>query len=389
MHTYEALSDGLFLGHGSAFAPPIKRPSPPTLHPLTPNQRELLSLITAGNEPGYVSLRLPIPKHISPSIDLIQHAWRAVASHNSALRARFVRWSGDWKLRIPREIANIEFHGGNDNPPDHEQPATLVVRLTSEGLSAFIRIHRALIDDHSLPLICKDFSSFLNGVALDRRSEFEDFIDRTVDRDANAAKLYWRTQAMDAALAPIHGISIEPSPLSKFISAQLPKEETTKLLDFATSCHESIQTVLYAAWATTLASHTESGSSSVTFAVTGRNTLNDYDFVGLGDQVYPLVVRTDGGQPIKDMIKDVAVSNATAARHAFIGYKSILEQFVEPEGPTFFTIRVNHDGSPLEVSTKQSVAQFLTSIACAPLLQPLLPRGRSGYLGSNRGAHSS
>lgn len=320
--------------------------------PLTPAQEELLCLINTHNQSPYVSFRLPIPEHLSPSIDLIRHAWRAVASHNPNLRARLDRSSGQWKLHISRHIPDIESPSpAATRQTDHSRSARLTVSLSDGRLWAWIEVHRALIDDQSLPLICDDFESFLHGVALSQHTDFESFIDRTAKRDQNAAKLYWRAQPFDIATAPIHGFPTRITTLSSYAVNSLSKEETLRVHEFAAACQEPIHSVLYAAWAATLASHTESGTNLITFAVTGRHTSLDRNehLVGPGDQIYPLVVDTNPAQLLTDMIKSIASADRNAAKYAFIGYNAILDQLVEPEGPTLVAIRTNRQGYPLEV----------------------------------------
>ena len=215
----------------------------------------------------------------------------------------------------------------------------------------WIEVHRALIDDHSLPLICDDFESFLNGVALSRHTDFESFIDRTATRDQNAAKLYWRAQRVDVATAPIHGFLTRITTLSSYAVNSLSEQETLRVHEFSVACQAPLHSVLYAAWAVTLANHTESATSLVTFAVTGRHTSHNRDenLVGPGDQIYPLVVDTNPVQSLTNMVKNIASADESAAKHAFIGYSAILEQSIEPEGPTLVAIRMNPKGYPLEV----------------------------------------
>ena len=319
---------------------------------MTPAQEELISLINAYKEPAYLSFRLPILEHVFPSIDLIRHAWRAVASHNPNLRARLDLSSGQWKLHVSRHIANIEFSRPVAAPQiHHSRSARLLINLSEGRLWAWIEVHRALIDDHSLPLICDDFESFLNGVALGRHTDFESFIDRTATRDQNAAKLYWRAQRVDIATAPIHGLLTRITTLSSYAVNSLSEEETLRVHEFSVACQATLHSVLYAAWAVTPANHTESATSLVTFAVTGRHTSHDRDgnLVALGDQIYPLVVDTNPVQSLTNMVKNIASADESAVKHAFIGYSAILEQFIEPEGPTLVAIRMNPKGYPLEV----------------------------------------
>ena len=355
MHTRPGL-DGSVSSFGgvtkSTFKEPLAKISGTEL-PLTPGQEELISLIIARNEPAYLSFGLPIPERISPSIDLVRHTWRAVASHNPNLRAWLDLSSGQWKLRISRNIPDIElFNPAAASQIDHSRAARLTVSLSEGRVCAWIEVHRALIDDQSLPLIYDDFESFLSGLALSPHIDFERFIIRTALRDQNAAKLYWRAQPVDIATAPIHGFPTRATTLSSYAVNSLSEEETLRVHEFSAACHESIHSVLYAAWAATLASHTESGTNLVTFAVTGRHTSYDQDeqLVGPGDQIYPLVVDTNPVQPLTNMIKSIASANENAAKHAFIGYNAILEQSLEPEGPTLVAIRMNPRGYPLEVS---------------------------------------
>lgn len=356
MHTRPELAEGSTERFGETSKSSSKGLSVDTSGPglpLTPTQEELISLIDIHNETRYVSFRIPISEHISPSLDLIQHAWRAVASHNPALRARLALSSGKWKLHISRKIPNIEFYDPNAEPQvDHTHSARLTARLSGGKLSAWMTIHRAHIDDQSLPLIRDDFESFLNGLAFVRHPDFESFIDRTATRDQNAARLYWRAQSVDVITTPIHGFPAKTTTLSSYADSRLSKEDTRWMYAFAAACHGPIQSVLYAAWAATLATHTETASNVVTFAVTGRHLAHDQDhrLVGPGDQIYPLVIDIHLAQSLTDMIQSITAADKRAAKYAFIGYNAILEQLVEPEGPTLVSVRTNNKSQPLEVS---------------------------------------
>src|ERR1051326_1002612 len=56
--------------------------------PLTLIQNDLLSKISSLNAPERISFDIPLPDHPLLSLDYIQHAWQAIASHNPVLRTR-------------------------------------------------------------------------------------------------------------------------------------------------------------------------------------------------------------------------------------------------------------------------------------------------------------
>ena len=355
MDLIDGTSKGKPFYHGRASIPLLKDRSSDILEsslPLTPIQREIISQINLRNESSYTSFTIPLPQDLSINADLLQHAWKAVASHNPILRTRVESSSSAFRQCTMRHILPIQFLNQEEEADSTRSDiACMIIALFNGKISASIRIHRALIDSLSLLFINRDFESFFNGVALERSVDLEKFICRTISRDENAAKLFWQAQLAGKAMAPIHGFPVESAKLSSQVSAVFGREETSKIGQFAASCGEFVQNVFYGAWAATLSAHTEAANRLATFAVIGRDTSHHESghLTGPVDQIYPLTVDVMPKQSLKHFLRSIAQNESHMSRFAFIGYDAILEQAVELSGLTLVTVRTHWNEKFAEV----------------------------------------
>jgi hypothetical protein len=325
--------------------------------PLTPIQEEILSSILSKNEPISTSFAIPLPMNSPPSLDLIQYAWQAVASHNEVLRTQLEisdnnHFSSSNRQRVMRNIPSIQFQKSSTSSFPLRSTARLVVDTVDGKISASVHINRALVDDPSVLLIRKDFESFFDGLAFERRPSLEDFIGHTISKDINAAKLFWRVKLSAVQTAPIHGFPVDEKPLSLNVTRGMGQNEKKLLQDFATLSKTSAQSVLYAAWACTLAVHTEAGNNRVVFSAVGRasSSTENSSVVGPCNQTYPLVVDILPDQAVEDLVRHIHRANTEASNYAFIGYKSILDQASMPLEQTLVNVTLNEEGVVAEVS---------------------------------------
>lgn len=327
--------------------------------PLTPVQEQLVSMILSRKEPEYTSFGISLPEHASLSFDLIRHAWRAVASHNAVLRTR-LEIRGDRKVSVGgrqcvlRHIPDVQFCQRMTLSYSGHETARLVVDTSDNSMQASVWIHRALIDDSSVPLLCKDFDLFFSSIAFSHHASLEKFIQRVISRDRNAAKLFWRAQLAGISSAPIHGLPTETKALLSNVTGVMGKTKTDMLQNFAASANVSVPSVFYTAWASTLAVHTEAGNNRVTFSVFGRDPSSPHNLnvTGPCDQTYPLVISILPDQSAKDLASGIAQADKEASSHAFIGYRSILDQAPESLQQTLVHVRSSRKSFAVEVSTE-------------------------------------
>ena len=316
--------------------------------PLTPIQEQYISRIVQAKHPEFVSFKIPLPEHTTISLDLIQYAWRAVASHNEVLRTGLVlpgqpKATTGTKQRIFKYIPSVQFCQTLAVPDSKNGAAQMFVDTSTRSVSASIRIHLGLIDSSSIRMIREDFKCFFTSQAFSTHPSLEKFIKRTISRDANAAKLYWRAQLAGVLSAPIHGFPTEAKALSRSVRSIINDKETKMMQSFVDAARVSTQSIFYMAWASILAVHTEAGNNRVVFSVVGRDpsTPGNLRLVGPIDQTYPLVVDVLPDQSVSDFAGIITKKDEEASKYAFIGYDQILYQASQSLGDT--VVQISHN----------------------------------------------
>jgi hypothetical protein len=333
--------------------------------PLTPIQEDLISKISSLKAPERISFDLPLPDHPSLSLDYIQHAWQAIASHNPVLRTRLDvnidhSASVGGRQSVLKNILPIQFQAPPAITSPSNSAARLVISASNNGISASVFVHRALIDDSSVAFIRRDFEMFFKGVALNRHPSLERFIRRANSKDGNAAKLFWRARLAGVRSSPLHGFPSEPRELAHNVTATMDQERSDALQKFAESSDISVRSILYAAWAFTLAVHTEAGDNRVSFSVVGRNASHtgDLGVVSFSDLLYPMVVTLNPNQSVGDLALDIAKMDTEGPKYAFIGYKAILSQASKFLEQTLVHVRFDREGVDVEVSLRSNKLWF-------------------------------
>ena len=326
--------------------------------PLTPIQEELIFKIARSPDSETIEFQLYLPDRVFSSFDLIQHTWQAVASHNPVLRTQvdlsdILTSPTKGKQRILKRVSLLQlFRPMLSQQGIFHEAAQLVIRTHKGRLTAFVHLHRALIDNESIRLIRRDFELFYNGLAFDRHPRTEKFFRRTCLRDREVAKVFWNTNLEGLVSTPIHGLPSKVTAPDLWATAALSRDTSYQVQNLAARCKVPVRTVFHAAWASTLAWHTAAASNSIVFTATGRDLSMPQNrlVVGNAEQFYPLKIASTQETLISDWLNAINDSDIEASRHAFIGYDSIMSEGFASIGQTLVTIRSNEDNPTKNVS---------------------------------------
>ncbi|MEZ5230345.1 MAG: condensation domain-containing protein [Acidimicrobiales bacterium] len=367
------------------------------LLPLTPAQTGMLFETLSQSDPEvyFEQVRFDL---VGPlDLDRFRAAWQLVHEQHSMLRTVFL-WDGlDEPLQAVLSEVELDWNvvgvAGDDDAAavsdgagsPREWADQLAAQRRSTGIDLGVgpissfdllpiddqrmhviwSFHHLLLDGWSTARVVGEVLDRYEGVDADHisgASEFRPYLEWLADRDAGATEAYWRT-----LLASVdEPTTIAPggaSPGGQFvrgrIDAQLSAPESALVRAFARSQRVTVNTMVQAAWARTLARYT--GRRDVVFGVTVSGRPPDLDgaaeAVGMFLNTLPFPVSVNEGDDVDgDWLGSLQRQQLDVSHH---GHASLAEvqRFAPADGALFdsilvfenYPMRVAHEAPSVEV----------------------------------------
>jgi AMP-binding enzyme/Condensation domain len=300
---------------------------------LTPIQRDILR---ETKEPQWLIYTLVLPSETAPSLDRIQLTWQALAAHNPILRSTLVNLGAsvdDVRVVVDNQVSSLRFAEVSGYAPGSRTTtippyAVFGIRETGEP-SITLHIPRVLVDEYSLRLVQRDFAAFYGGQAFADHAPYSAYVQDVLNRDPDIARAYWN-EVLDRAHheAPLFD-TVRAGPPSNDrhrLSVSSDAELLERLVRFERRTGFERHTVLQAAWALVLAQH--QSTEYVLFATTTRDTpppmYGGKTAIGRMDVRFPISVHFRPEMSIVSLLSHIQMARHEGAKHAFIGFKTIL-----------------------------------------------------------------
>ncbi|GAA1402539.1 hypothetical protein GCM10009613_62690 [Pseudonocardia kongjuensis] len=388
---------------------------PADLLPVTPLQRGLLFHSgfddTAGVDVYTTQTELEIDGPVDP--ERMRAALGAVLDAQPQLRAGF-RLLGDGRhvavvppgVDVPLRV--VDLSGRDPGPAEAEagrQVATdrldrfdparpplvrlLLVRFAADRWRLAVTTHHVLLDGWSAPLFMRAVLAAYAGDPLPPARPFRDFLAWLTTRDDDAARTAWATALagpVEPTLVAPDALRGIPSGLPAEIGTTLSTADTTALAAAARTAGVTLNTLVQAAWALTLARTL--GRTDVVFGSTVSGRTPDLPGVdgtlGLLINTVPVRVRLDPAEPVAALLDRLQAEQAELLAHQHLGLADIAR--AAGTGDLFDTLLV-FESYPVDddaLAAAERAAGFRVSAARGrdathyPLNLLVLPAGRGG-----------
>ena len=309
------------------------------VYDLTPLQHGMLFHALLEPESAMYFEQITIPFDATLDWRAFEDAWQAVAAHHDVFRASF-HWEGIAQpVQVIRSAAHIEVaavdligavaSNGIQTLADFQDAdrargfnlevpplfRVTLVRHSAGQIALVLSFHHLILDGWSLQIVMRDFATVYRQltsgaiVELPPAGRFRDYLVWLTAQDTDAAERHWR-----AALHEIEG----PTPLWSEPSAPgadafaeyevvLSSDTTLAAERAATSARVTLNTVVQATWALTMARSTGNNDQTFGMTVSGRpSDLSGVEhMVGLFINTIPLRIRIDPNAVVTEWLRDV------------------------------------------------------------------------------------
>ncbi|MEU8389536.1 condensation domain-containing protein, partial [Micromonospora sp. NPDC048843] len=328
--------------------------------PLSPLQEGLVfhSVYDEGGADIYtVQLVFDLDGELDP--EALREAAAALVRRHGNLRVGFrQRRSGEWVQLVAREVPldfrEVDLTGTPGNrieaeadrlvAADRERRFDLgrpplirfmLLRLAKRRHRFLIAIHHALFDGWSLPILVRELMTLYttsgDAAGLPAVQPYRDYLTWLAGQDREAAKAAWRT-ALGGLAQPTRVAGSLPADrvpgLPERIHFELPDGMATALEDRVQAAGVTLNTVVQAAWALTLAKTT--GQSDVTFGVTVSGRPAELpgveSMVGLFINTLPLRLRLRPEETLTDLLARIQREQNALLPHQYLGLAEIQQQ---------------------------------------------------------------
>ncbi|GAB0103345.1 hypothetical protein JMUB6875_23180 [Nocardia sp. JMUB6875] len=353
--------------------------------PLTPLQRGLLfqSQLAEGGPDGY-SVQAVIDVEADLDFGRLTSAAEALVRRHDVLRAGFVQ-TGDGAVQVISAHVEVpcEYREAlNATPAELDELAAeqlripfsvdtppllrfLCIALGERRFRLVITNHHLILDGWSMPLLFAELIALYENSGdtggFEPAVPFRRYLEWIADRDAERARTAW-----SEALAGLDGPTLVAPGAPRADAATgpvahdvpLPEGLIDRLRATAADCQVTVNTLVQAAWALTLAGLT--GSADIVFGATvsGRPPeLADAErMVGMLVNTVPVRIRLNPAEPVADLLSRVQHEQAALAEHQFLGLDEIHAR--TGLGPLFDTATVFEsypvDAASLTAATRQA-----------------------------------
>ncbi|UCH97165.1 MAG: AMP-binding protein, partial [Candidatus Aminicenantes bacterium] len=308
---------------------------------LTPMQEGMLFHYLKDPESDHYFEQLSLEISGIVNIEIFEKAWNGVFASNEMLRTVY-RWE---KMENPIQVVLREHHlqpvvydltdsscsekkrrleeirlSDRKNKFDLQEVSFRVTlcKLREAKYEMIISHHHILYDGWSSGIILKEFFNAYNGLVHKKtpskpiKSKFKEFVKWIYQQDQQKEKKFWKDYLTDFDTPTALTVKKKRSKGKEIISPgnlniTFPKDTREQLERLIHRHKLTIAAVLYSAWGILLQKYTN--SSDVVFATTvscrSAKIKGIEDMVGLFINTLPMRVRTDTGEGIVDLLKQM------------------------------------------------------------------------------------
>ncbi|WP_369218230.1 condensation domain-containing protein, partial [Streptomyces flavofungini] len=221
----------------------------------------------------------------------------------------------------------------------------LLIRLAPDRHRLVVTSHHIVADGWSTPVMFHEVSALYaaggDATALKRAASYGGYLTWLGHQDKETARAAWRADLAGAdeptLVRPAH-LNDSAHAVSEEIALRLSKESTDALTDLARLHGLTLNTVAQGAWALVLARL--AGRTDVVFGATVAGRPAELpgveSMVGLFINTLPVRVRTDGAQPVADLLTGLQRGQSELMAHQHVGLPEI--QAVAGSGAVFDTM---------------------------------------------------
>ncbi|KAF5689247.1 non-ribosomal peptide synthetase [Fusarium circinatum] len=303
------------------------------IYPCSPLQDGLVA--STLQQPGAYVATYVFQLPFDISMERFKLAWQKTVDRVEILRTRIVNTSlKSYQAVLAPHGIEWEHHDDLESAtakagsvPDHNGGVLArysIVEAPDDGPCHFVWVvHHALYDAWSMPSLLKLVSQFYHGDTADEHAvEYANFIRYLADVDTQASDEFWRARFQDS-ISVTHFPKVSSAP-----TAQSCHESLTHTIQYSKSrlgMDITIPTIVRAAWALVLGSHT--GSDDVLFGETlsGRDIALDHvqDILGPTLTTVPSRVQIDRNSTIGDLLKSLHHQATDLIPHQHAGLQRI------------------------------------------------------------------
>ncbi|OGM49538.1 hypothetical protein ABOM_001685 [Aspergillus bombycis] len=249
------------------------------VYPCTPLQEGMMAMTATQGGLYSCQTAFSIPLHVD--ISRLKAAWNRTAETNPILRTRIVHTTGGKTLQVvvkPSDLWEHDGFQGSDMSGHLFGLGKRLIRLAlTEGTTSYslsLRMHHAIYDGWSLPLLLEQVATAYSGGLLQCRP-FTPFIEYVIGSDLQSQRDFWAEHLRDTPSVPFPPV-LPSSRASK--SPQVIAEQTLGLQ--AEPCQGiTLATCIRLAWALTVSSYT--GSHDVVMGLTSSGRSAPVDNIDL------------------------------------------------------------------------------------------------------------
>lgn len=304
-------------------------------YPATALQEGVMSLSLKQHGTYIARNVFRLPPHID--IDKLKAAWEKTHQEHDILCTRIVMLPGLTAQAVITE--NIVWQTGNDLDRyldqckdafmDYNMPLAryAIIDDGEDNIYMVWTLHHAIYDGWSARLVLEAVQAAYLGAEEPATVPFSRFMRYVTESDADASAEFWRQHTAGAEHASF--------PRRSPADGGAKKEEdwnrirqTLPLPQGASAAHDvTVNTLLRAAWALTLARHADADDVVFGVTVSGRNApLNNIERVmGPTFATVPLHLHVDLGQDLGDFIQGIQQQSIDAIPHEQLGLQRIRE----------------------------------------------------------------
>lgn len=299
----------------------VDRDNVETILPATAGQVYMLSVWNASaGQLFYPTFSYEL--QASVTVEQIREAWDQLVARHAILRTVFCATQDE---QIPvlqvvlKDLPDSNFHVNDQAPAANSgrRPmAALHVTKREEGYHLGLKIHHALYDAVSLPLLMSDFQAAISGIKSTLpASQLEDSLALSVTKEAQQSrKAFWTSYLQEISPAKLQQPKSKGAQRRVEIFMPGVFRETSVLESIARKESVTIQALLFAAYAKVYA-HLATGSDSdkhddvvLGIYLSNRSHLPELDRLAAPTlNLVPLLVRSPSQRPLLEVARQIHV----------------------------------------------------------------------------------
>jgi amino acid adenylation domain-containing protein/non-ribosomal peptide synthase protein (TIGR01720 family) len=309
------------------------------LLPVTSMQEQILQHSVA--HPDSLAYRVELACELTGTLDgdRFRDCWQQAVDRHAALRSEFSRLAdGSFRQRFADRM--ILPWDGAEGPVLGGPLASAQLEFVGNDTHRFtFRHHHLLLDGWSVSKVFGEVLARYHGRRIDAANDSaESYLQWLAQRDAAADLAFWRSELEGfKGATPRDTVEGQAASDSVILGAEL----SSNLRAFAASRHVTLNTVLFGAWAITLASLRDTSDVAIGTVFSGRHAplAGIEDMVGMLINTLPVRVAVDSSLPMDAWLSGLQRKLALTMQHSATRLSEIESSCGFPEGVFDTTFR--------------------------------------------------